>query len=93
MATSRAAFVPVRDGILRGSGFVDQPVINGDEVYVTLGYGGSASAYALVQHERTDFHHTVGQDHYLSEPVAAAAAGLPQRIGERVVEFLRHLLR
>ena len=80
MTISKRDFVPVDLGTLRGSGHVAPPEISGTRVTVTLGYGGAASAYALIQHERTDFHHTVGQSHYLSTPVKAAAAGMGQRL-------------
>lgn len=43
--------VPVDMGTLRNSGFVDEPTIMHGEVEVTMGYGGSASAYALWVHE------------------------------------------
>jgi len=72
--------VPVRFGILRASGTVFLPKIEGLTVEVTLGYGGAAQAYAVVQHERTDFHHNVGKAHYLSDPMEAAAAGMDGRL-------------
>lgn len=52
--------VPVDEGILRSSGFLDikrggGPV--GGGLVITIGYGGAASEYAIVQHERVDFWH------------------------------------
>ena len=76
MTRSKADFVPVDLGTLRGT--------DRTKVTVTMGYGGAASAYALVQHERTDYHHTVGQAKYLEQPVLEAAGGLGNRIGRRV---------
>lgn len=59
-------------GVLRASGHVALPVIAGTKVEVTIGYGGAARAYALVQHERDDYRHDAGkQAHFLSEPVEA----------------------
>ena len=84
MTRSKADFVPVDTGVLKASGHVQPPEITRGRVSVTLGYGGAASAYALVQHERTDFHHTVGQAKYLEQPVLEAAAGLGQRVASRM---------
>jgi hypothetical protein len=66
--------VPVDLGTLKNSKFVEQPVSAGDSVSVTLGYGGEASDYAIVQHERLDFHHEVGEAKYLEKPVMALKA-------------------
>lgn len=38
-------------GTLKASGHVQLPVIDGNEVSVTMGFGGAASAYALAIHE------------------------------------------
>ena len=84
MTRSKAEFVPVDTGTLRASGQVGQPVHSPGRVSVELGYGGAASAYALVQHERTDFQHPVGQSKYLEQPVNEAAAGFGQRIAARI---------
>ena len=84
MTRSKAEFVPVDTGTLRASGQVRVPQHSGGRVTVELGYGGAASAYALVQHERTDFHHPVGQAKYLEQPVNEAAAGFGQRIAARI---------
>lgn len=84
MTRSKRDFVPVDFGILRASGFVDGPEIKGDIATVTLGYGGAASAYALIQHERMEYHHTVGQAKYLEQPVNEAVRGFSQRIAKRI---------
>lgn len=85
MAISKRDFVPVDQGILRGSGHVAGPDIGANKVTVTLGYGGAASAYALVQHERTDFNHPRGgQAKYLERPFFQRAAGLDQRVSGQV---------
>lgn len=47
------------------------------EVTAVVGFGGPSAPYALVQHERTDFHHTVGEAKYLENAVKAHAAEVP----------------
>jgi hypothetical protein len=84
MTRSKSEFVPVDTGTLRASGQVTLPRQESGRVVVELGYGGAASAYALVQHERMDFHHPVGQAKYLEQPVNEAAAGFGQRIASRI---------
>lgn len=56
MTESKENYVPVADDTLRGSGFVELPEIAGDNVEVTMGYGGAASAYALAVHEHLSEH-------------------------------------
>ncbi len=51
MADSKEHYVPVDTGVLRESGYVEPPVLNGTETTVVLAYGGAASAYALLVHE------------------------------------------
>lgn len=85
MTRSKRDFVPVDLGVLRASGHVAPPDIRGDRVTVTLGYGGAAAAYALIQHERLDFNHPRGgQAKYLEQPVLEAAAGLGGRLARRI---------
>lgn len=60
-ASSPGHGVPVDKGILRASGMVEQP----EPLAVDISFGGAAAPYALVQHERLDFHHTVGEARYL----------------------------
>lgn len=81
--TISKGLVPVDTGVLRASGYVDQPEISSNNIIVRMGYGGAASSYALEQHERTDFHHTVGQDHFLSEPFLLRADGFAERFKTR----------
>lgn len=54
--------VPVDEGTLRSSGTVRGPDSDGA---VRLTFGGPSAPYALVQHERTDYSHTVGESRYL----------------------------
>lgn len=86
--------VPLEDGPLRASGTVEPPVISGTHFSVTLGYGGAASAYALIQHENMSFRHP-GRDSkrggqtgrgakYLEIPVQQAAPGIEARLANYV---------
>jgi hypothetical protein len=84
MADSRDHFVPVDEGILKGTGHVELPERHGDESRVTLAYGGPAEAYATEQHENEAYHHTVGQAHYLSEPLQLAAGTLAHDVAARI---------
>lgn len=88
MTTSKSRFVPVDQGTLRASGHVERPQVGRNRVSVTLGYGGAASAYALIQHEAMDFRHTVGGPKYLERPVNAAAASVAAAVARAVEESL-----
>lgn len=84
MSDSRP-LVPWETGTLKGSGFVNRPEGSGTSVSVTLGFGGSASAYALVQHEREDFNHPRGgQAKYLETAVDQHAATFDERMAAHV---------
>lgn len=77
--------VPLKYGALEASGRVTPPRISGAIVEVDIGFGGSGVAYAVVQHERTDFVHTNGRKaHYLSDPMEAAAPDLHIRLADRI---------
>lgn len=54
--------VPVDTGALRASADVSGPDQQGA---VELSFGGPAAPYALAQHERLDYSHTVGESRYL----------------------------
>ncbi len=87
MAVSRH-LVPVETGTLRASGYVDAPEVSGLGVSVELGYGGAASAYAMIQHERMDYRHRVGQAKYLEQPFLEAQRGMEIRLGRAVAKVL-----
>lgn len=78
--------VPVDTGILKGSAFVNLPVVNGDEVSVTLGYGQAAKEYAEVQHEELSYYHKPPtQAKYLEQPFQEAVdSGMDQRIARKL---------
>lgn len=77
---SQGEFVPVKDGILRGSAFVDQPTMSPTEIRGRMGYGGAAGAYAAAQHENMEYHHEVGGPKYLERPLLMSLDELKQDI-------------
>lgn len=98
--TEAKRLAPVDLGNLRGSGHVQLPTITGSRVTVEAGFGGPAMIgnvgsantqpvnYALVQHERLDYHHTVGQAKYLETPLKQRSVGLPARIARALQRWL-----
>ena len=76
--------VPVKTGVLPGSGLVHTPMRTAGGWEVRFGYGGAAQKYAYIQHEADDYQHAHGQAHYLSEPVEAAAPALEARLAARL---------
>lgn len=89
---------PHSTGVLRGSGVVKPPSIQGTHVEVTMGYGGAASAYALKQHEDLSLNHPdptnpnsdpAGQAKYLEVPVRNQVQGLSRRLRAELEARLR----
>lgn len=77
--------VPVDTGVLRASAVIGSPTMQTDGVMViTFGYGGPAKDYAWPQHERLDYQHRVGKAKYLEDPLVAAAATFPVRVGDHL---------
>ena len=87
MSASRE-LVPVDEGTLRGSGTVMAPQASVSGVEVEFGYGGAASDYAVVQHERMDFRHASGGPKFLESPTLEAANGMGARLARTVRQFL-----
>jgi hypothetical protein len=88
--------VPVDTGALKGSGHVTPPVITKDSVEVTVGYGGPASSYALIVHERIMapsgkkvFHAPPTQAKYLETPVKRRISGLASRLGTHLKSVMK----
>jgi hypothetical protein len=85
MTDSKRDYCPVDTGALKSSGHV---VVDEEKLQVTLGYGGPAGignqgetnddrvGYAIVQHERLDYAHTVGEAEYLKRPLFAKAVSI-----------------
>ena len=68
-------------GTLETSGYVTLPHISGKTVTVEIGYGGSAEAYAEIQHERTDLKHQGGKKaKYLQDPMNKAKSGFTKNV-------------
>jgi hypothetical protein len=97
MATSKRDFVPRRFGTLRASGFVGDVERSGDDVQVTLAYGGAASAYAIAIHETPSEHdppswrgksvtfNPAGHGaKYLERPLTDAVGGMADRIAKKI---------
>ena len=89
--TRSKMITPVDIGTLRNSGTVLRPEMRGNQIEVQMGFGGAASAYAEIQHERTDYHHTVGEAKFLKKPLDAAKQGLAQRLAKRVNAAIRRI--
>jgi hypothetical protein len=51
MTPSKRSYVPIDDGPLRDSGFVDIPSRKGTMIIVDMFYGGASAPYALAIHE------------------------------------------
>lgn len=56
MTPSKREYVPVDDGPLRDSGFVDLPKRQGTMIEVAMYYGGASAPYALAIHEHPGPH-------------------------------------
>lgn len=61
MADSVTHYVPRDTGTLANSGRVEAAVVSGNEVSVTMGFGGNAADYALSVHENPRSGKTGGQ--------------------------------
>lgn len=75
---------PVDVGTLRDSGHVQDPAEDANSISVTMGYGGAAEAYAIVQHESLEFHHKVGEAKFLESVLRESAPYLVERIAKRM---------
>lgn len=54
------------------------------EVTAVVGFGGPSAPYALVQHERTDLKHTVGEAKFLHKAVQQNASKVPVIVGKHL---------
>jgi hypothetical protein len=75
---------PRDTGTLYNSGHVQPPEDTKDGISVTMGYGGAAEDYAIVQHENLEFHHKVGQAKFLESVLQESAPYLLERIAKRI---------
>ena len=81
---SKRSFAPVDLGPLRASGVTAGPERKGTTIRVVIAYGSPAVDYAIVQHEETDFEHSVGVAKYLERPLLEAARSLLGSIAKDV---------
>lgn len=83
--TNSMEIVPVDLGVLKNSALVVgvNPTIESDgTAEVSIGYGGQASSYAVLQHENPNFRHAEGQTwKYLEQPAMNAINGMGERLG------------
>ena len=66
------------------SGEARASVDDGGTVNAVVGFGGPSAEYALVQHERTDYHHRVGQAKYLETAVNQRVEEIPTVLAQRM---------
>ena len=94
--TAADELVPADIGNLKGSKFVEPPIVLGGDVTVELGYGNTATLYAMSVHENPRSGQTggrtpsgskrktfakVGEWKYLETPFVASMAGWLDRVG------------
>lgn len=84
LRTESQTLVPVDTGVLKNSAFVNTPQTDSQGTYVTVGYGGAAKDYAVVQHEDLTLFHDDGQAKYLEQPFLERAKGLAERLAAKV---------
>jgi len=86
--------VPVKTSALKNSGRVHDPETRGGSIRVQLSYGGAASDYAIVQHERTDYNHPgQGEPKYLQRPLNEARTKLARQLGDKAKVVIRRAAR
>lgn len=71
-------------GVLRDSIHQEGPFQDGRRIYTEIVAGGRASAYAIVQHERLDFFHKVGQAKYIESVVMESRPYMAARVAKRI---------
>lgn len=95
MRRSKTEFVPIDQSTLMLSGFVNDVVRKGDDVIVTMGFGGDAKSYTLAIHETPSSHDPPswkgvsvqfkrGGPKYLERPLMEATQGMADRIAKKV---------
>lgn len=81
---------PVDTGVLKNSGIVDLPMISGSDVFVKMGFGGAATAYAETQHEELSYYHKPPtQAKYLEQPLREAAEDMGFRLAKELWDELK----
>jgi hypothetical protein len=88
MFANSQRIVPVDTGTLARSGILNAPRVEGATTIIDMGYGGAASAYALIQHENLSFHHAEGKSaKYLELPVYERIPNLTANLVERMARI------
>lgn len=83
MTISKRDFVPVKWGILRGTGIVLPVEQSRGFLSVELAYGGPAAPYAVTQHE-VRMAHKIGEWKYLQTPMNRAVPNLAKDIASDI---------
>ena len=82
--------VPVKTGVLRGSGGVSAPQMGNQGYFVDIFYGGPAASYALYVHEIIgNYHNPPTQAKYLEQPVMEAMSTIQQNIKGRIIDIIQ----
>lgn len=82
--------VPVEEGVLKASGFVEPPEEAGGVISQEIGFGGAASDYALVQHEDLSLNHpNGGQAKFLESAVNEREGQLARDIAAEVEQEIK----
>lgn len=71
-------------GVLRGSIHTEGPFREGTRIWTKVVAGGAASAYAVPQHERTDYFHKVGQAKYIESVILESRPFMATRVARRI---------
>ena len=88
--------VPVDTGALKNSGRLRPETgvyERGNEVYVELTYGGSATEYSIYVHENLEANHPHGNAKYLEGPMSRQVNGISGRIADKVERATKGMLR
>lgn len=88
------AIVPVASGALHDSGAVSDPIVVGEGVALTIGYGGDNGEvdYALRQHEDLSFRHEEGKEaKFLELPLLEWTKDGPRRVATEIMAEARRL--
>ena len=80
---------PLDVGALRNSGYVTLPRREGGDVFVEVGFGGAAKAYAVKQHEELSYRHEVGEAKYLERAISAKEQEVRERV-KRIADRALH---
>lgn len=86
---------PVDQGVLRASHYVTPPEqveVGRPTVRVGCG-GGAAKPYALIQHERLDFHHAEGEAKFLENAAKHEAQNAARTIGKHARAYLQRVAK